>query len=198
MSEPASKNATYQDLDSLPENLVGELLAGELYASPRPAGPHAMAASTLGMGIGGPFHLGGGGGPGGWWILHEPELHLGGDVLVPDLAGWRRQHMPRIPDGVAFTVPPDWVCEVLSPTTHLRDRTLKMPIYAREGVGHLWLVDPRARLLDVYRLHEGRWLLLGSYGGAEEVRAEPFEAVTLSLGKLWGGGDEEPVLSEQA
>jgi hypothetical protein len=190
MSEPARREAVYDDLCDLPENMVGEILAGELHVSPRPAIPHALAASGLGASVLAPFGFGAGG-PGGWWILMEPELHLGRDVLVPDLGGWRRERLPRIGDVVGLTLRPDWVCEILSPSTQLRDRAIKLGIYAREGVPHVWLVDPLARLLEVYGLHEGRWLILGVHHGLEKVRAEPFEAVELALGLLWGETEEK-------
>jgi Uma2 family endonuclease len=132
----------------------------------------------------GPFDRGKGG-PGGWLLLLEPELHLGEDVLVPDLAGWRRERMPLMPDTVGFTLAPDWVCEVLSPSTAVLDRVRKREVYAREGVRHLWLVEPVAQLLEVYRLEEGKWVLLGTHAGEVTVYAEPFEALGLELGALW-------------
>jgi Uma2 family endonuclease len=182
---PLRRPATYDDLLQVPDNLVAEIVDGELYTSPRPGGPHAVAASTLGIDIGGAYHLGRGG-PGGWWILDEPELHLGDDVLVPDLAGWRRERMPEPPASPAFTIVPDWVCEVISPGTERLDRARKLPIYAHAGVGHAWLVSPLARTLEVLRLHEGCWLLIGAHSSDEVVRAEPFEAVELDLLLLWG------------
>ncbi len=182
--QPPRREATYEDLEKLPPNVVGELVDGVLYASPRPASPHAMAASILGGELIGPFGRGKGG-PGGWLILYEPELHLGRNVLVPDFAGWRRERMPEMPETVGFTLAPDWVCEVLSPSTTALDRGRKMRVYAREGVRHAWLVDPLAQMLEVYRAEGGRWLLLDTYVGAMEVRAEPFEALALELGALW-------------
>jgi Uma2 family endonuclease len=179
------KPATYADLEALPANKVGELIDGELYVSPRPAGPHTVAASVLGMELGGPFHLGRGG-PGGWFLLDEPELHLGEDVLVPDLAGWRRERMPEAPRTAAFTLAPDWVCEVLSPSTAALDRSAKLAVYAREEVRHVWLVDPVLRTLEVLRLEGGRYFLLGTHTGTARVRAEPFEAWELALALLWG------------
>ncbi len=185
MAEPAYRNASYQDILALPEHQVGEIINGELHTHPRPAPRHARAYSALGYLVGGPFD-GGRGGPGGWWIIDEPELHLAGDILVPDIAGWRRQRLPTLPQTAWFELAPDWVCEILSPSTARTDRALKMPVYAREGVAHLWLVDPDAHTLEVYRLQEpGQWLLLATLKEDDEVRQPPFEAVGFSLGGLW-------------
>lgn len=183
MSE-ARRKATYDDLLRVPEHLVAEIVDGELYTSPRPAARHAYASSGLGVDLTAPFARGRGG-PGGWWILDEPELHLAEDVLVPDLAGWRWERMPSIPDVVAFELAPDWVCEVLSPSSARLDRIKKMAAYARHGVGHAWLVDPIAKTLEVYRLQDGLWLRIGAHEGDERVRAEPFEAVELEIGAWW-------------
>jgi Uma2 family endonuclease len=163
--------------------VVAEIVFGTLHTHPRPAPPHANAASVLGMDIGSAFHRGRGG-PGGWVILDEPELHLGDDVLVPDVAGWRRERMPETPSTAYFTLPPDWVCEVLSRSTEAVDRVDKMAIYAREGVGHAWLVDPLARVLEVYRLQSTEWLRAGVWRDDARVRAEPFDAIELELGAL--------------
>lgn len=178
------KPATYDDLEALPPNQVGEIVNGELYASPRPASPHALAAWRLGGELYNPFDRGRGG-PGGWFILSEPELHLGEDVLVPDVAGWRRERMPQMPDVVGFKIAPDWLCEVLSPSTSRLDRFRKLPIYAREGVKHVWLVDPLQYTLEVFRLEGGHYLLLGTHQDVETVHAEPFEALALELRVLW-------------
>lgn len=184
-SEMAKKPLTYADLEALPPNVVGEIVAGELHVAPRPAMPHALASSSLGYELIGPFQRGVGG-PGGWVILDEPELHLGSDVLVPDLAGWRRERLPReTPRSAAMTLAPDWVCEVLSPSTEALDRAGKLDVYAREGVRHVWLVDPNLLTLEVFRLQGARYLLLGTYTGEATVRAEPFEALALQLRVLW-------------
>lgn len=183
-SIPGKKRASYADLAALPPNTVGELLAGELYAHPRPASQHARASSRLGALIGGPFDTGRGG-PGGWVILDEPELHLGPDVLVPDLAGWRRARMPEMPHAPFFTLAPDWVCEVLSPSTAGVDRVVKLGIYLREQVGHVWLIEPANQTLEVLRLTSGAWQVAGNYAGESGVRAEPFAEVELELGLLW-------------
>jgi len=181
---PFDRPATYDDLTKLPDNLVAEIVNGELHASPRPAPPHTVAASVLGGRLVPPFHEGRGG-PGGWWVLDEPELHLGEDVLVPDLAGWRRTRMPRRPRTAFFTLAPDWTCEVLSPSTSQLDRAKKLAIYAREGVGHAWLVDPDAGTLEVLRLENGRWSILATHAGSEVVRAEPFAEIEIELQALW-------------
>jgi Uma2 family endonuclease len=179
------KPASYADLEALPDNLVGEIVAGTLYASPRPAMPHALASSRLGSELGGPFDRGRGG-PGGWFIIDEPELHFGEDVLVPDVAGWRRERMPAVPRTAALTLAPDWVCEVLSPSTTSLDRSAKLPVYARERVRHVWLMDPVARTLEVFRLDGEHYTLLVTHAGPVRVRAEPFEAIELELTFLWG------------
>jgi len=184
MSPPPKKPATYQDIVDLPEHQVGEIVDGELYVSPRPAARHAKVSSILGMDLGSPFQRGRGG-PGGWWIVDEPELHFGQDVLVPDLAGWRRERMPHIPDVPYFELAPDWVCEVLSPSTAKLDVVLKLPRYARAGVKHAWIVDPMNRLLEVFRQEHEQWVLVSTFGGDDKVRAEPFEAVELELADLW-------------
>jgi Uma2 family endonuclease len=181
------KPATYDDLARLPPHVVGEIVGGELVVSPRPAAPHAHAASVLGMDLGSPFQRGRGG-PGGWWILDEPELHFGANVLVPDLAGWRRERMPVVPDVPFFTLAPDWLCEVTSPSTASLDRVRKMPLYAEAGVTYVWLVDPRERLLEAYRREGTQWLRIAAHSDDERVRVEPFAAVELELSALWGDG----------
>jgi Uma2 family endonuclease len=190
---PLDHPATYDDLVAVPDHLVAEILDDELYTSPRPAPRHSVAASSLAALLVPPFGHGRGG-PGGWLILVEPELHLGRDVLVPDLAGWRRERMPRLPDEAWFPLAPDWICEVLSPSTKTIDRTKKLRIYAREGVGHAWLVDPIAQTLEVLRLEGGRWVIVATHTGAEVVRAQPFEAIDLELPLLWDvGGGQVPL-----
>lgn len=177
--------ATYEDLLAAPDHLVAEILDGELHATPRPTLPHAIASSRLGGDLIGPFDRGRGG-PGGWWILDEPELHLGADIIVPDVAGWRRTRLQEIPREPYLTLAPDWVCETLSPSTESLDRGKKLRAYAREEVGHLWLVNPTSETLEVYRLERGHWLLLETHAGDVAVRIEPFDAIDLELWRLWG------------
>ncbi len=185
MAAKATQNpATYADLEALPANRVGEILHGVLYAHPRPAARHAIAASALGEELGPPFKRGRGG-PGGWVILDEPELHLDRDVVVPDLAGWRRERMPEVPDVTAFVLAPDWVCEALSPSTAAIDRGEKVPIYARERVAHVWLIDPLARTLEVLRLDGTSYRIVTTFHDDAKVRAEPFDAIELGLEVLW-------------
>lgn len=183
--EPPRREATYADLEALPPNYVGEIIGGELYVSPRPSPRQGRATVRL-IGALSPFDRDEGeAGPGGWVLLVEPELHLGGEVLVPDLAAWNRERMPEIPEQVGIELAPDWVCEVLSPSTAAIDKGRKMGSYAREGVKNLWLVDPSLRTLEVFRLENGSWSMLGTHEGEVKVNAEPFEALSLDLGRLW-------------
>jgi Uma2 family endonuclease len=184
MTQHARRRATYEDLFGLPENLVGEIIDGVLHTHPRPVPRHARASSSLGMEIGTPFDREKGG-PGGWWILDEPELHLGADILVPDLAGWRRECMPELPETAWFEIVPDWTCEVLSPSTLRTDRALKMPKYAHHGVCWLWLIDPDTRILEAFELHQGRWSLIATLTDDERVRVRPFDAIEFGLDALW-------------
>lgn len=184
MAHPARKNATYEDLLEVPAHRVAEIIHGTLHSHPRPAGPHAAATAALGEELGPPFKRGRGG-PGGWILLDEPELHLGDHVLVPDLAGWRRERLPAVPNAPYFTLSPDWVCEVLSKATAKIDRTEKLPIYLEHGVGHAWLVDPILRTLEVLRVASGRWSIAGVHKDDAKVRAEPFDAIELDLAVLW-------------
>lgn len=185
MAARVREHATYEDLLAVPDNMVAELIEGELFASPRPAGPHTNAASGLGFYLGPPLQFGRGG-PGGWWILDEPEVHFGHNVLVPDLGGWCRARMPEFPQNHVFEVVPDWVCEVISPSSGRLDRLKKMPIYAREGVPHAWIIDPLLQTLEAYALESNGWHLLATNGENEVVRIAPFEAVEIELALLWG------------
>jgi Uma2 family endonuclease len=183
MGEP--KLATYEDVLAAPEHKVAEIINGALVLNPRPGGAHAASATALSEELGPPFKRGRGG-PGGWLLLFEPELHLGADILVPDMAGWRRERMNAVPVGSAhFTLAPDWICEVLSPRTQKHDRTDKLAIYGREGVSHVWLLDPLAQTLEVLRREGTRWLIVGAFADAAVVRAEPFDAIELALSVLW-------------
>ena len=195
MGQPAEKlprRATYADLEAVPPGKVAELVRGVLHVMPRPAPRHARASSILGGELYSPFGRGRGG-PGGWVILDEPELHFPDatapseiDAVVPDLAGWRNERMPELPETAYFTLAPDWICEVLSLSTAAFDRAEKMPVYAREGVRHAWLIDPLARTLEVFALGaEGLWVLFGVHRDVARVRAEPFDAIELELEVLW-------------
>ncbi|MGH9457272.1 MAG: Uma2 family endonuclease [Thermoanaerobaculia bacterium] len=185
MTERAKRGAAYADIERAPDDRIAELVLGDLYLSPRPSLRHALAASALVTLLGDAFHFGRSG-PGGWWILFEPEVRSWGDVLVPDIAGWRREHLAAIPDGVGIHLPPDWVCEVLSQSTELFDRNQKLPRYADLGVKHLWLVDPAARRVEVYERAGLVWARLEVHGADAVISAPPFEAVPLELLSLWG------------
>ncbi len=185
MSEPARKRATYEDLYAIPENMTGEIIDGELVVTPRPSRKHVRAASIMGIRIGSPYDLGEGEGPGGWIILDEPEVAFGANILVPDLAGWKKERFPAQEDHNWISAAPDWICEILSPGTALYVRTKKMPVYAEHEVRYAWLIDPVLMSLEVFRLEGGRWSFLGAFGEREKVHAEPFSEMELNLGDLW-------------
>ncbi len=182
--EGESSRATYQDVLDAPPHKVAEIVDGKLYLNPRPAMRHSNASSGLGGIINPPFQFGRGG-PGGWWILDEPELHLGHDIVVPDIAGWRRERMPEVPNAAYCTLVPDWVCEILSPSTRILDLGGKKMVYSREGVGFLWFVDPLARLLEAFRLRGTEWVLMDRLFDDATVSLPPFEAISFNLGDLW-------------
>lgn len=183
MALPQVKPARYEDLFDLPENFIGVIINGRLNAQPRPAPRHARANSSLGVELGGPFDFGRNG-PGGWWILDEPELHLRDNVLVPDIAGWRRERMPTLPDAAWFAQAPDGVCEILSPSTARIDRVEKLPISAANCVKHAWLVDPDLRTLEVFENQNGKWLLPAVLEHNAAVAQAPFDAVSFDLDGL--------------
>ncbi|MEX6507796.1 Uma2 family endonuclease [Jiella sp. M17.18] len=181
--------ATYADLEAVPSHLVAEILDGELVTHPRPAPKHAAAASCLGAELVDAFGRGRSG-PGGWIILDEPELHLGSDVVVPDIAGWRRERLPTLPETAFIAVAPDWVCEVVSPSTERYDRGEKRLIYADAGVRHMWLLDPRAELLETFALVDGNWMVGTTMSGSDPVSAPPFDAISFPLSVLWPFGQQ--------
>jgi Uma2 family endonuclease len=182
--------ASWDDLLRVPEGAIGEIVAGELVAAPRPGLPHTLVASDLTVVLGSPFRLGAGG-PGGWVILDEPRVRFGDDIRVPDLAGWRRERWTNLPRTGPISVLPDWVCEVLSPSTERDDRTERRALYAGAGVRHYWIVSPAARTVEIHRLGPEGYLIAGSFAAPGLVRAEPFDAVAIDLGQVFGGlGDD--------
>jgi len=180
------RQALYDAYCAVPSHQRAEIIDGTLYVSPRPAPRHANATSVLGGVLNGPFQRGRGG-PGGWWILDEPELQLSAlEPMAPDLAGWRVERMPTLPATAYFSIAPDWICEVLSKSTESIDRTKKLPIYATHGVSHVWLIDPSATTLEVHTLGDDRrWRDVRIYEGDVRVRAEPFAVIELDLAELW-------------
>ncbi len=187
---PKSFEELWRDLLAVPEGHVGEIVAGNIVTHPRPNDPHALAQTELGGELHGPFRRGLGG-PGGWIFRVEPRIRFGEEMRVPDLAAWRAERFVAQPRG-PLTVVPDWSCEVLSPSTAAFDRAEKLPLYAAHGVGHLWLIDPVAQVLEVYRLEHGAWLVVGAYSADAKVRAEPFDAIELDLVNVWGPKREPP------
>lgn len=166
---PEKKEATYEDLYNIPENMTGEIIDGELFVSPRPSRRHTLTATALSGEIT-PAYYFGRGGPGGWIILVEPEIQLGKHTLVPDLAGWKKERFLWEEEQNPISVVPDWVCEILSPVTFRLDRVKKMSLYAEFRIGHLWMIDPEETTLEIYRLETDKWLWLGTYDGAQSSR----------------------------
>jgi Uma2 family endonuclease len=196
VTETRIDQATYSVLNALPKGWVGEIVEDELVASPRPLAAQTRAAFMLGVELGEQLDPRRGGN-GRWCFLRAPELHLGRDVLVPDLAGWRRDRVsePPEPSEPFLTLAPDWVCEVVSPVTIALDRVRKLPLYAQHGVSHAWFIDPQARTLEVFQRLKRGWLFAASYEGDALVRVEPFSNVSLELGSLWLSEDEQQPLA---
>jgi Uma2 family endonuclease len=186
MQDVPARQATYDDLKAVPPHLVAEIIRGRLVTHPRPMPRHVRSTSRLGIVLGAPFDIDIGG-PGGWWILDEPELHLGPDVVVPDVAGWRLERMPELPESAWFEIVPNWVCETISRSTETYDRGEKRDIYGENGVRHLWLLDPVAKLLETYELTGGKWLLLRTYREGDTASAPPFDSVPFAADLLWPG-----------
>lgn len=184
MGNSTRKPATYEDLVAAPPDKIAELLEGELFLSPGPAPRHSRTASALTSDLHDAFDRGRSG-PGGWWILFEPELHHGDDVLVPDIAGWRRVRLATIPEIPWFETPPDWICEIVSPSTERVDRTRKLPLYAAFGVELAWIVEPALRTIEILRRTSTGFALVGAHFGDTMINAQPFEAVTIELGRIW-------------
>jgi Uma2 family endonuclease len=184
MAEPAKRNATYADIEALPPHVTGEIIHGSLYTQPRPAFVHNAATPSLYAEVSVPYQKGRGG-PGGWVFAVEQEVKFGEHLLVPDISGWRRERLPTLPPDNWISVRPDWVCEVTSPSTVLRDRHFKRDISASFAVPHYWMVDPKTRSLEVYELSQGKWMLVGNFSGNAEVSAPPFDAITIQLETLW-------------
>ncbi len=186
MAELARKRDTLADLEAVPKHLAAELIQGVLYTMTRPRPRHQHANVLLAGEVSGPFQRGRGG-PGGWWILTEPGiafLTLDVEELSPDIAGWRKERMPELPDET-INVVPDWVCEILSPSTRAHDQRIKRPLYAQAGVKWMWIVDVDARTVVVSRNEGGKWLELGVFVDDDVLRAEPFETHAIELKDLW-------------
>lgn len=184
MANLAKKYATYADLEAVPSNLVAEILGGELVVQSRPAPKHGATSNSLSDEITSPFQKGRGG-PGGWIFIYEPELHLGFDVVVPDIAGWRKDRSSTLAEKAYIETAPDWICEILSPSTERYDRGIKRKIYAEAGVQYLWLVNPQEQVLEAFKLTGKDWLLIATVIAGQEVSIEPFNAISFSLSVLF-------------
>ncbi|MDR3568906.1 MAG: Uma2 family endonuclease [Syntrophobacteraceae bacterium] len=186
MSHTASKKADYEDLFTIPDNMIGEIVNGKLIATPRPSSRHSHVAAVLSGKLIPPYRLGEGGGPGGWILLYEPEIMLGEHLLVPDLAGWKKERFPRTTQSNWISISPDWVRELLSPGTARYDRIEKMAIYALQGVLHAWLIDPNLKTVEVFELDSSnRWVNRTAFTKKGKIRAAPFEQVEIDLDYLW-------------
>ena len=174
----------YKDLCDLPDNVVGEIINEELVVMPRPAPKHARASSSLGSKIFDSYDEGNGG-PGGWWILDEPEMHFLDDVIVPDIAGWKKERMPKLPEEAYFSLSPDWVCEVLSPSTARYDKISKLKIYEENKIPYYWIVDPLNRVLEIFELDQKNYKLVSVFDQNSLVKAPSFEELEFNLGSLW-------------
>jgi Uma2 family endonuclease len=184
-TKPSPKAPTLADLDALPPGIVGEIIEGVLYTMTKPRMRHQRTTTRIGAGVGDPFDIGRGG-PGGWWIIAEPGIELPNTPEIsPDVAGWRRERMPEMPVDEPIRMVPDWVCEILSPTTRRHDMLRKLPYYAKVGVPFLWLVDLEARVLTAHRLESSSWRIMGTYSEETEVRIPPFDAVPLNVTDWW-------------
>ncbi len=188
MIESVKSNADYADLYSIPENMIGEIIDGELYAMPRPSPRHCNTASSLGIIIGYYYKIGMNGGIGGWWILDKPGIHfsdLKEDIMVPDISGWKKEKMPELPAETYFSVTPDWICEILSPATAAHDRKKKLPKYAKFGVSYFWIVDPANRTVEILKLKNGEYSVSAVYCEDDKMKAEPFTEILIDLKNIW-------------
>ncbi len=187
MSVPAPKLAVYADLLALADDVRAEILAGHIITTPAPLPKHSKAQRALGRFVGGPFDDDDGhGGPGGWWIFVEVDVEFGThDIVRPDLSGWRRERLVDPGDKRPIQVAPDWVCEILSPSTATRDKVAKRKLYAQHGVRHYWIVDVDARTLEAFELRDGHWTLLDSYDDTATARIPPFGRVQLTVDRLF-------------
>lgn len=184
-TRPSPRAPTLADLDALPPGVVGEIIEGVLDTMTKPRARHQRTGLEIGSGLLGPFDHGRGG-PGGWWIITEPGIQLPNTPEIsPDVAGWCRERLPELPVDEPIGVVPDWICEILSPTTRRHDQLVKLPYHARVGVAHAWVVDLESRVLTVHRLEEGTWRIVGTYSDESEARIVPFEAVPLNVAAWW-------------
>ena len=184
MVDQARKPATYADLEAVPPHLVAEIIDGTLYTQSRPVRRHGIAAGALSSELRTPFQKGRGG-SGGWLFIDEPELHFGIQVVVPDIAGWRMERATFDQYSAQTTVAPDWVCEVLSPSTARFDRGRKGKIYALAGIKHYWILDPQNKTLEAFALFDDDWRAIGVSASGDAVSFAPFESIAFAFDDLF-------------
>jgi Uma2 family endonuclease len=185
MSSTPKLKTTYEQWLELPDNITGEIISGDLIASPRPGPKHSNVSTALGVKVGGPFQYGEGGGPGGWIILFEPEIHIKDDIVVPDFAGWKRERLSKPPDEAYFSTVPDWICEILSPSSVKTDRIIKQQLYLSWKINHYWIVDPILKSVEILERAAENWVVKGLYSENDKMRAPPFDMVEIDLKSLW-------------
>lgn len=189
MSQSARKGATLDDFWKIPEQeRFHELIGGDLIRKATPSGEHGDAQAGVVGAVRAPFQrLPNRGGPGGWWIASEVEVLLeSGDVVRPDVAGGRREHCPERPTGTPVKARPDWICEVVSPSNANDDTVKKLRLYQRVAIAHYWIADPRDATLTVMRWSPDGYITLLRAERGETIRAEPFEAIEIEVGTLFG------------
>lgn len=185
--------ATYLDLAALGDDARAEIIHGAIIEKAAPSFEHGVAQSALSGTIGQHFgRRGGGGGPGGWWIASEVEVEYAAhEVFRHDVAGWRRERVPEMPHGSPTRIFPDWVCEILSPSNAKRDLVDKLRVLQASGVPHYWILDPVERVLLVHRLEASGYVVALTAAPGERVRAEPFDALEVNVGALFGDDEED-------
>lgn len=185
--------ATFEDLIRPGEDRSVEIIGGDVVEKTSPTMEHGASQGAVMGFLGRRFvRRPGGRWPGGWWIATEVDVEYEPHELYRhDTVGWRRDRVPERPRGRPIRIRPDWVCEILSPSNEKRDLVDKMRVLRASGVGHYWVVNPEEKILVVHRLEAQGYLVVLAASSGDTVRAEPFEAVELRVGVLFGDEDDE-------